>query len=35
VQVIVQDGIGIDFQAFVLAAELEGVDDEVEIGFPG
>jgi hypothetical protein len=27
VQMIVQDDIGIDFQALMLAAELEGVDD--------
>jgi hypothetical protein len=33
-QMIVQDGIGVDFQAFMLAAELEGVDKDVEIGFP-
>jgi hypothetical protein len=35
VQVIIQDGIGIDFQAFMLAAELEGVDEDVKVGFPG
>jgi hypothetical protein len=35
VQMVVQDGIGIDFQALILAAEPEGVNDYVEIGFPG
>ena len=35
VQVVIQDGIGVDFQAFVLAAEPEGVDENVEIGLPG
>jgi hypothetical protein len=35
VQVVVQDDVSVDFQAFVLAAELKGVDEEVEVGFAG
>ena len=34
-QMVVQDDIGIDFQAFMLAAKPEGVDKDVKIGFPG
>ena len=35
VQMVVQDDIGVNLQVFVLATELEGVDEQVEIGFPG
>jgi hypothetical protein len=35
VQMVVQDDIGIDFQAFMLTAKPEGVDKDVKIGFPG
>lgn len=35
VQMVVQDDIGIDFQAFMLTAKPEGADKEVKIGFPG
>ena len=32
---VVQDDIGIEFQAFMLAAKLEGVKEQVKIGLPG
>jgi hypothetical protein len=32
---VVQDDISIDLQAFILTAKLEGVEENVKIGFPG
>ena len=32
VQMVVQDDVGIDLQAFMLTAKLEGVEEQVEIG---
>lgn len=32
---VVQDDISIDFQALMLAAKLEGVQENIEIGFAG
>jgi len=32
---VVQDGISIDSQAFMLTAKLEGVNENIKIGFPG
>ena len=32
---VVQDDVGIELQAFMLTAILEGVEEEVEIGFTG
>jgi hypothetical protein len=35
VQMVFQDDLGMDLQAFMLAAKPEGVDEKVKIGFPG
>ena len=32
---VVQDDISMDLQALMLTAKLEGVDENVKIGFPG
>ena len=32
---VVQDDISMDLQAFMAAAKLEGVEENVKIGFPG
>jgi hypothetical protein len=35
VQMVVQNNIGIELESFMLAAELEGVHENVKIGFSG
>jgi hypothetical protein len=35
VQMVVQDDLGVELQAFMLAAKLEGVEKKVKIGLPG
>jgi hypothetical protein len=35
VQMVVQDDLDIDFQAFMRTAKPEGADKNVKIGFPG
>ena len=32
---VVQDDISMDSQAFMLTAKLEGVNEDIKIGFPG